>query len=50
MVHHYDWVGTTDMDTMEPIFEDLLVEQARVQPLESSDSNLPILRVLPFCI
>ena len=29
MVHHYDWVGTTDMDTMEPIFEDLIVEQAQ---------------------
>jgi len=27
MVHHNDWVGTTDMDTMEPCFEDLLVEQ-----------------------
>lgn len=29
MVHHYDWVGTTDMDTIEPYFEDLIVEQAR---------------------
>ena len=27
MVHHYDWVGTTDMDTMVPVFEDLIVEQ-----------------------
>lgn len=23
----HDWVGTTDMDTMEPCFEDLIVEQ-----------------------
>lgn len=28
MVHHNDWVGTTDMDTMEPCFEDMLIEQA----------------------
>ena len=27
MVHHNDWVGTTWMDTMEPCFEDLIVEQ-----------------------
>lgn len=27
MVHHDDWVGTTWMDTREPCFEDLLVEQ-----------------------
>ena len=27
MVHHDDWVGTTWMDTMEPCFEDLIVEQ-----------------------
>jgi hypothetical protein len=26
-VHHDDWVGTTWMDTMEPCFEDLIVEQ-----------------------
>jgi len=23
-----DWVGTTDMDTMEPVFEDLILDQA----------------------
>ena len=28
MVHKYDWVGTTDMDTQVPSFEDLIVEQA----------------------
>ena len=28
MVHKYDWVGTTDMDTQEPVFEDLIIEQA----------------------
>jgi len=27
MVHKDDWVGTTLMDTMEPCFEDLIVEQ-----------------------
>ena len=27
MVHHDDWVGTTWMDTQEPDFEDLIVEQ-----------------------
>ena len=27
MVHKSDWVGTTDMDTQVPVFEDLLVEQ-----------------------
>ena len=26
---HHDWVGTTDMDTWEPCFEDLIVEQVR---------------------
>ena len=24
-----DWVGTTDMDTQEPAFEDLIIEQAQ---------------------
>jgi len=27
MIHKDDWVGTTLMDTMEPCFEDLIVEQ-----------------------
>ena len=27
-VHKTDWVGTTDMDTQEPVFEDLIIEQA----------------------
>ena len=27
MIHKSDWVGTTLMDTMEPCFEDLIVEQ-----------------------
>ena len=26
-VHRADWVGTTDMDTLVPSFEDLIVEQ-----------------------
>ena len=28
MVHKNDWVGTTDMDTQVPVFEDLIIEQA----------------------
>ena len=30
MVHKSDWVGTTLMDTMEPCFEDIIVEQLQV--------------------
>lgn len=35
-MHYSDWVGTTDMDTMVPAFEDLLVEQ-----LERHVTRLP---------